>query len=113
MLSALDELQQDLPSYCLNHSEELDEPSLRATVFRLLKATAHLRGAVRSSVRSCRAKIGVDRARSEGKPLGREPSKSMKAKLSARPKKEIRFQASPGGTGSRGVRSGRLLRVET
>ena len=71
MLSALDELQQDLPSYCLNHSEELDEPSLRATVFRLLKATAHLRGAVRSWVRSCRAKIGVDRARSEGKPLGR------------------------------------------
>jgi len=73
MLSALQQLQEELPAYLLHNHSELapgqprDDESLTWIVFQVLESAARLQ----RSLRQARIQIGVDRARSKGVQLGR------------------------------------------
>jgi len=73
MLSALQQLQEELPAYLLHNHSELapgqprDDESLTWIVFQVLESAARLQ----RSLRQARIQIGVDRPRSKGVQLGR------------------------------------------
>src|SRR5439155_10871633 len=71
MLDALQALQEELPHSLHNHSELgtecQDDESLTWTCFQVLESAARLQ----RSLRRARVQIGVDRAKAQGKDLGR------------------------------------------
>ena len=86
MLSALQQLQEELPAYLLHNHSELapgqprDDESLTWIVFQVLESAARLQ----RSLRQARIQIGVDRPRSKGVQLGRISSPLVKSRSSAK-----------------------------